>query len=171
MVCKIENLVGTTCGHKQKDCGANTGCWFEGCKDFPYEEFSPTPCYPVGPPSSGSTIIHFILGKSLGILPNSSTDVPIYGGGNKLCREVHGAIEQFRKSIVEKVPEEKNLLDKLYMILDEDLANAGIGDQKATTKIVNKFIHCHTTILHAGKCTTTLDQTMNSMQARFSRLT
>lgn len=80
-------------------------------------------------------------------------------------------IERFLHFIVKKVPKAKNLLDKLYMVSDEDLANARIRDQKTTTKIANRFIHYHTTILHASEYAATLDQTMNNMCSRFSQLT
>lgn len=80
-----------------------------------------------------------------------------------LGKEVRGVIERFLPIITEKVPEAKDLLDKLYMVLDEKLANIGIKDQKDAAKTTNKFIHCHEAILHASECVAKLDQTMNNM--------
>lgn len=69
---------------------------------------------------------------------------------------------------MEKVPEVKDLLNKLYMVCDEILAKTGIEDQNEVAKMTNKFIHYHSAILRTNLCVATLNRTMDSMQKKNS---
>lgn len=88
-----------------------------------------------------------------------------------LSKEVHGTIQQFLRFITKRVPEEKSLLSKLYMVSDENLAKVGIEDHNVVAQMTKKFIHFHLAILHTNAFIATLNQTMDGMRENFSQLT
>lgn len=89
---------------------------------------------------------------------------------SRLNQEAHDAMEQFLRFILEKVPEARDLFNKLYSISDEILAEEGIDDRDIAAQIANKFIHCHSAFQRTKAAAAFLSKALDGIRESFFEL-